>query len=157
MIDVVSSMAAARGEILTFAKSVLDDSSMKWIRELLSEINKQALRGDDEFCAKALPLYRNVLRFFNDFCDEVTPGGILATFYISAIELGVRDVGDSCETLQQFVDEVDMEDWNLMDKEYAIKFDIRSSVLLSQKWLGISTDSALWAGGLITMNALSII
>lgn len=158
MIDVVSKMATARGELLLFVRDILDDSSMKWLRELMSDINKDVVKeGNDDFAASVWPLYKNALRFFKEYCTEVTPAGILVTFYISAIELGVRSVGDYVESLPQFTDEVDMEDWDLMSMEYAVKYDMVACAMLTKKWVGMEDDVYLWAGGLHTMSALNLI
>lgn len=159
MIDIVKGMEKARNELLTYSKDILDADSYIWLRKLLSDFNRITLREDNyEFTVKIWPLYKNCVKFFKEYCSNVTPGSILVTFYISALELGVRKVGDSVETLAQFVDEVDMEDWDQMSVESARMFDMRTSELLICDRFGAYEGTIeIFAGGLHTMVTLDYI
>lgn len=158
MIDIVKGMESARLELLSYVKGILDADSYIWLRKLMSDINKQTLKTeDDDFASRVWPLFNNCLLFFKEYCTDVTAGSILVTFYIAALELGVREVGDSVEQLKQFTDEVDMEDWDLMNVEYAVRFDIRTSLIISCGFFDICDDMEIFAGGLHTMMTIDAV
>ena len=159
MIDIINGMAPARAEIIKYCSKRVDNNSLIWIKELLSEINRKCLAcKDDNFVVNVWPLYKNFVRFFTEFCDDVTPGAILVLLYISSLELGVRSVGDKVENLNEFVDEVDMEDWHLMSVQVAKTYDFRTEALMVQKFvLGLEITEPIWSGGIRSLSCIDYI
>ena len=157
MLDIVTETSNKRGELLSYIKSKVSESSYIWARNLLADITKKVLtQKNDEFSIRVYPLYKNCVKFFTEYCSEVTPGGILLTLYLCAIELGVRSVGDSVESLEEFIDEIDMEDWDCMNLEAAINFDLVAATLVTQKYLGMDSDD-IFACGLHTLNLIDFV
>lgn len=158
MIDVVSCMAEARQNILSYVNGLLDMDSIKWLRELMSDMNKNVLKtGSDDFAASVWPLYKNVLKFFQEYCDEVTAGSVLVTFYISAVELGIRDENDRVKELPQFLEEVDVDDWGSMGRTNAVLFDMVMCSTMTNKWINPEgAEGIVWAGGLHTLSAVGL-
>ena len=158
MLDIVTETSNKRGELLSYIKSKVSESSYIWARNLLSDITKKVLTmKDDEFSIRVYPMYKNCLKFFTTACDEVTPGGILLTLYLCALELGIRKVGDSVEKLDEFTAEIDMDDWGLMNADVATNFDLYTSALLLQRQSGMAKENGVWACGLHTLNMLDFI
>ena len=158
MLDIVTETSNKRGELLSYIKSKVSESSYIWSRNLLSDITKKVLTmKDDEFSIRVYPMYKNCLKFFTTVCDEVTPGGILLTLYLCALELGIRKVGDSVEKLDEFTAEIDMDDWGLMSADVATNFDLYTSALLLQRHSGMAKENGVWACGLHTLNMLDFI
>lgn len=158
MLDIVTETSNKRGELLSYVKSKVSESSYIWTRNLLSDITKKVLTlKDDEFAIRVYPLYKNGLKFFTEVCDDVTPGGILLTMYLCALELGIRQVGDQVEKLDEFTAEIDMEDWGLMSVDVAVNFDLYTSTLLISKHSGMKDIVGIWAGGLHTLNLLDFV
>lgn len=158
MIDIITATGNKRGEFLSYIKSKVSSDSYTWARNLISDITKKVITAkDDEFTIKAYPFYKNAKRFFDEVCTEVTPGGILLTLYIVAIELGIREVGDSVEKLKDFTDEIDMEDWSLMSCETATNYDLYVGACMINNKFGVSEDgNEIFAGGLHALGLLDL-
>lgn len=157
MIDIITSTGNKRNEMLSYIKSKVSSDSYIWARNLISDITKKVMAlKDDEFTIKVYPLYKNFKRFYTDVCTEVTPGCILLTLYIVAIELGLREVGDSVEQLPEFVDAIDMDDWDRMSYDTAISFDLYVESCIVANRFGAG-DNEIFACGLHTFGLLDFI
>lgn len=158
MLDIITATANKRNELLTYIKANVREESYVWARNLLSDMTKKVITmKDDEFTIRVYPFYKNVKFFFTDICTELSPGCILLTLYICAIELGIRTVGDSVEKLKEFTDEIDMNDWDTVDVSTAIDFDLRASTILTQKYFGMEDTGELYACGLNTLNLIDFV
>ena len=160
MIDIITATSNKRGELLAYIKSRLSNDSYTWARNLVSDITKKIVTiKDDEFTIKAYPFYKNSKKFFEKVCTEVTPGGILLTLYLVAIELGIRDVGDAVEKLPEFLEEIDMEDWSEMNYDAAVTFDLYVSACIINKRVGNENyeDNEIFAAGLHSLGLLDLI
>ncbi len=158
--DVLSITSAYRENLCKFVRTYLDDKSYIWVRTLMSDLNKKVMLGPSDYIwAQSILMLRNFVPFFRDYCDEVTPGGILYTLYSCAIQLGVRKIGDSVEKLEQFIDDIDMEDWNQVNEQIINNFDVRAaSCLVLKAYRGCSEEGCeVWGGGMYTLQTMDFL
>lgn len=145
-----------RTEFIKYVSGILSPQSCVWVKKLFSSINKMLLTNDIEVCSKVYPMYKNILRFVRDYCDECEPANILLTLYICGIELGVVSLGDEVETYKEFTESVDMEDWALMTAEDIVRVDMRSECALIARVTSIDPDDypTIQFGGLRAISLL---
>lgn len=156
--DVLSMTAKYREDLLKFIRPVLDDRSYIWVRNLITDINHKIVAGDIEFIqAHAIVMYRNVIPFFKHYCSELNASCVLFTFYSCAIELGVRSLGNEVETYEQFQEDIDMEDWSLIDVTTIKRFDILTAQKVIKQQFEFEEDEEIWAGGLYTLETLDFL
>lgn len=158
MLDIITATSNKRGELLSYVKGKVSEESYVWARNLLSDVSKKILTvKDDEFTIRAYPLYKNVKKFFTEVCSDVTPGCILLTLYLCSLELGIRKFGDPVESLKDFTEEVDSDDWSKMTLKEVIDYDLVAATLLTQKYLGMDVSDDLRACGLHTLNLMDFV
>lgn len=156
--DVLSMTSKYREDLLKFIRPILDDRSYIWVRNLITDINHKIVAGDIEFIqAHAIVMYRNIIPFFKHYCDELTASGILYTFYSCSIELGVRSIGNEIETYEQFQEDIDMEDWSLVDIETIKHFDILTAQKIIKQKFEFDEADEIWAGGLYALETLDFL
>lgn len=156
--DVLSMTVKYREDLLKFIRPVLDDRSYIWVRNLITDINHKIVAGDIEFIqAHAIVMYRNIIPFFKHCCTELTSSGILYTFYSCAIELGIRSIGNEIETYEQFQEDIDMEDWGLVDIETIKRFDILTAQKIIKQKFEFNEVDEIWAGGLYALETLDFL
>lgn len=156
--DVLSMTAKYREDLLKFIRPVLNDRSYIWVRNLITDINHKIVAGDIEFIqAHAIVMYRNIIPFFKHYCTELTSSSILYTFYSCAIELGVRSIGNEIETYEQFQEDIDMEDWGLVDIETIKRFDMLTAQKIIKQKFEFKEDEEIWAGGLYALETLDFL
>lgn len=154
--DIITLTQSKRAEILAYVKPRLSFESYSWVSNVFNELNKRILFDkDDRLAATVFPMYENLLTFFEEFCDEITPGGILYTIYSCMIESDVLQLGNKVETLPEFVEEVEMDDWEHVSKETIAAFDLRTNCVLAGKYLNPDTkEHEVWGCGLMTLNSV---
>lgn len=156
--DVLSMTSKYREDLLKFIRPILDDRSYIWVRNLITDINHKIVAGDIEFIqAHAIVMYRNIIPFFRHYCAELTASGILYTFYSCSIELGVRSIGNEIETYEQFQEDIDMEDWSLVDIETIKHFDILTAQKIIKQKFEFDEADEIWAGGLYALETLDFL
>ena len=156
--DVLSMTSKYREDLLKFIRPILDDRSYIWVRNLITDINHKIVAGDIEFIqAHAIVMCRNIIPFFKHYCAELTASSILYTFYSCSIELGVRSIGNEIETYEQFQEDIDMEDWSLVDIETIKHFDILTAQKIIKQKFEFDEDEEIWAGGLYTLETLDFL
>lgn len=143
-----------RTELLAYVKSILDGKSYVWVNNLLSDINKKMLINEDAvFNASVIMMYKNMKKFFTKYCKNVIPSNILLSFYVCALELGLKKLGDEIESFSQFTEDVDLDDWSKVTVNDIKKFDIETNMLVLRKSLGYD-DVDIRACGICTLQAL---
>lgn len=156
--DVLSMTSKYREDLLKFIRPILDDRSYIWVRNLITDINHKIVAGDIEFIqAHAIVMYRNIIPFFKHYCAELTSSSILYTFYSCAVELGVRSIGNEIETYEQFQEDIDMEDWGLVDIETIKRFDILTAQKIIKQKFEFNEVDEIWAGGLYALETLDFL
>ena len=156
--DVLSMTSKYREDLLKFIRPILDDRSYIWVRNLITDINHKIVAGDIEFIqAHAIVMYRNIIPFFKHYCAELTASGTLYTFYSCSIELGVRSIGNEIETYEQFQEDIDMEDWSLVDIETIKHFDILTAQKIIKQKFEFDEADEIWAGGLYALETLDFL
>ena len=71
------------------------------------------------------------------------------------IESDVLQLGNKVETLPEFVEEVEMDDWEHVSKETIAAFDLRTNCVLAGKYLNPDTkEHEVWGCGLMTLNSV---
>ena len=106
--DVVTYTQHKRLDVLNYIKPIVSFESYSWVQSLFNDINKKmVVEKDDEFSAKVLSMYQNILDFFQQYVANLNAGSILFTFYMCSLELGVRGYNDSVTTLKEFTDYID--------------------------------------------------
>lgn len=154
--DMLQITSNYRTELLAFVKTKLNDSDYMWVRNFLTAVNKKAIMGNDDYTASRIILmYSGMTRFLRDEMKHVTPGGILYSFFICGVELGILTVNDPVLSRQTIVDEIEEEGIQLLTKADVYAMDAITQTLLLRKYLG---DEAAWeesfACGLISIHSL---
>lgn len=154
--DIIVSTQSKRAEILAYVKPRLNFQSYSWVNNVFNELNKKIMfEKDDVLACKVYPLYDNLILFFEEFCDDVTPGAILYTIYSCLVECGFTALGNSVEKLTEFTDEVDENDWQNVTLETVMAFDMRTNILIGDRYLNPNSEkSFIWACGLATLYQL---
>lgn len=158
--DMLSLTSTYRDNLFKFVRPYLNDDSYIWVRNLMTDINKcMTLHSTDTKVAQCILVLKNFVPFFRDCCDEITAGGLLYTLYSCAVQLGVRKLGDAVESLTQFRDEVDMEDWNMVNEVILNNFDVRAaSTLVLKSYNGYSEEGQeVWGGGVYTLQTMDFL
>lgn len=154
--DIITLTQSMRANILVYVKPKLSFEAYSWVSNVFNELNKRILFDkDDRLACKAFPMYENLITFFEEFCDEVTPGGILYTIYTCMIECGVCQLGNKVETLPEFTEEIEMDDWKDVSNVTISAFDMRTNTIIINRCINPEpTENTVWACGLITLNAI---
>lgn len=156
--DVLSMTNKYRENLLKFFKPILDDRSYIWVRGIISDINHKIISGDNEYIAgHAMVMYRNIIPFLKDYCDEITPAVVLYLFYSCAIQLGIRKLGDEVEELPEFQDGMDMEDWQEVTNTDLWKFDVYGAQTILERNLKGESVGNIWSGGLYSLHTLDFL
>lgn len=151
----VDSTQAFRNEIIEGVQPFLTPDSLNWVRRFFAKLYKSMLvEGDESVGIHAYPMLENIVRFINDFMDEITPTNILCSFYICGIQLGVLELGDDIEKLPEFMAGVDMEDWSLCSEEDLLAMDLRTMMGIMNRAFANNDENDITVAGLNTLQFL---
>lgn len=157
--DVLVLTEEYRKSLLEYIKPYLSEQSYLWVRSLLSDINKKVgTLNNEKMCAHVLVMYRNIKRFFSDYCTDVNSSTILLTLYLCAIELGFRNVRDRIEQTDDFAYDIDMDAFVTTDKDDLINYDLAVVAWLTYNRLSKPDDKyIICAGGINCLHLIDFI
>lgn len=160
--DIVTSMASDRVELISYVKEYLNDESLTWMRGLLAEINKRVVtQRSDEYTLRVYPLYKNMKRFFEEAADEVSAGGILFSMLLCGLEIGFTDILEGASLLKELTEEVDVDDLMTLNREMAFRYDFTMSNQLYEKYVMNTpkeeSDGPIWACGMHSLMTMEFI
>lgn len=123
--DLLNELSVYRNEVQEYIRPHLSNKSYVWCRGVLNDIVRSSMLGTryGVVCKEIIAL-SNFKRFFEEHASDVTPGGIIVTLYIMAIQLGLKSLGDEVETYEEFIEQIDEDDWSLVDKDQINNFDL---------------------------------
>lgn len=153
--DMITFTQEKRTAILNYIKPKMTFESYNWVASAIGDVNRKiVVEGNSALAAKIYPLFENFILFFDEFATEVTPGGLLMTFYICFMECGVTSCRRGAAKLKELFEEIDAEDFELVTPETLAAFDLRTNSLIGGT-LQSETDNSIWACGLVTLAALT--
>lgn len=123
--ELLNELSNYRTEVLEYIRPHLSNKSYTWCRGVLNDIVRSASLGYkcDTVCKTIISL-ANFKKFFEVYASEITAGGILITIYAIGIQLGLRELGDSVEAYDEFIEQINEEDWKQVSKETITDFDL---------------------------------
>ena len=152
--DLLEKLSMKRNEIQQYIKPILSDKSYLWCRSVLNDMVRNSMVNYqyDVVCKQILVL-SNFKKFFEEYVTEVTPGGIITTLYLIAVQLRLRDLGDVIESYDEFIEDVDISELNPSDRDAVDIFDlsIHMSILENKIY---KSNNEVFAGGLNTLLLL---
>ncbi len=151
--DILELTKNDRDELLKYLDGVLSFKAMKWARETMQKINDGVKRGDSKYIANVITFYRNIRTLLEDNISDTEECNVIFTFYLCALQLGVRKINDEVESFESFEMLVDKDDWKDSTPEIITRFDMYCYQQLTKQLLG--EEHNLACGGLITLSILS--
>lgn len=152
--DLLEKLSMKRNEIQQYIKPILSDKSYLWCRSVLNDMVRNSMVNYQyDIVCKQILVLSNFKKFFEEYVTEVTPGGIITTLYLIAIQLRLRDLGDVIESYDEFIEDVDISELNPSDRDAVDIFDlsIHMSILENKIY---KSNNEIFAGGLNTLLLL---
>ena len=152
--DLLEKLSMKRNEIQQYIKPILSDKSYLWCRSLLNDMVRNSMVNYQyDIVCKQILVLSNFKKFFEEYVTEVTPGGIITTLYLIAVQLRLRDLGDVIESYDEFIEDVDISELKPSDRDAVDIFDlsIHMSILENKIY---KSNNEIFAGGLNTLLLL---
>lgn len=152
--DLLEKLSMKRNEIQQYIKPILSDKSYLWCRSVLNDMVRNSMVNYQyDIVCKQILVLSNFKKFFEEYVTEVTPGGIITTLYLIAVQLRLRNLGDVIESYDEFIEDVDISELNPLDRDAVDIFDlsIHMSILENKIY---KSNNEVFAGGLNTLLLL---
>ncbi len=151
----VESTQELRNNLIECIEPKLKPESLMWVRRFFAKVYKEMLvDGNEQLSVRSYPMFQNMKRFIEEFMEEETASNILCSLYICGIQLGILTLGDEVESLSDFKDGIDMDDWNLCAESDLLAVDLVTQNRIVNKAFGMEDAGSICIAGLNTLNFL---